>query len=57
MHCYFSDEDTFQSNVDSMATSSSQILSRLKRFNTPVWAQGLKNIPKFIIPVSLHSSL
>lgn len=57
MHCYFSDEDTVQSNVDSMATSSSQILSRLKRFNPPVWAQGLKNIPRFIIPVSLHSSL
>nr|XP_022287846.1 putative D-cysteine desulfhydrase 1, mitochondrial isoform X1 [Crassostrea virginica] len=53
-HC--TNEDTVQSNVDSMATSSSQILSRLKRFNPPVWAQGLKNIPRFIIPLSLKNN-
>ncbi|XP_048744229.1 uncharacterized protein LOC125657593 isoform X2 [Ostrea edulis] len=35
-----------------MAASSSSMLSRLKVFVPPIWAQGLQHIPKFMIPLS-----
>lgn len=37
-----------------MALSSA--LSKLKRFSPPSWAQGLRNIPKFIIPLSVKNN-